>query len=63
MQFLDDAVAVEFGHHHIAQNQIWLLFDRGGNADASVFRGDGLKTFQAQNRGDVAPHLRFVFDN
>ncbi len=59
----EHSVAVEFRHHHIAQDQIGFLAFHGIEADPTVLSPDGLELFKFENREQIAPHFGFVFDD
>lgn len=62
-QGLDDAVAVEFGHHDIAEDEVWLFPVSDFDADEAIFGGAGVVTFEFKHEGDVAAHGGLVFDD
>ena len=62
-QGLDDAVAVEFGHHDVAEDEVWLFPVGDFDADEAIFGGAGVVTFEFKHEGDVAAHGGLVFDD
>ena len=47
-QGFDDAVAVQFRHHHVAQDQVGGLRQRGLDAQAAIGGGSHRETFHLQ---------------
>ena len=62
LQRLQNPVAVQFGHHDIAQDQVRIFPSRQLDAFAPVFSFDRLILMIAEQRDDVPPHLRFIFN-
>lgn len=60
---LDDTVAVEFGHHDVAEDEVWLFLVSDFDADAAIFGSAGVVTFEFKHEGDVAAHGGLVFDD
>jgi hypothetical protein len=63
LQFLEDAIAIEFRHHDIAENEIGQYASCCFYAFAAIFGGDGLVVMEAKESGDVPAHFGFIFDD
>ena len=61
-QRLQHAVAVQFRHHYVAQDEVGHFLFCQLRANAAILGGDRLKLLQPENRRQVASHLRLVFD-
>ena len=62
-QGLQHAVAVEFGHHHIAEDEIGHCTSGQFDTAAPVFRPDDIEPFHLKHDQKVFAHLRVVFDD
>lgn len=62
-QGLDDAIAVEFGHHDVAENEVWLFPVGDFDADEAIFGCAGVVAFEFKHEGDVAAHGGLIFDD
>src|SRR5947209_5340401 len=56
-------MAVQFRHHDIAQDQVRFFPTRSLKPLASVCSLNGFIVLVPQQRGDVSPHLGFVFND